>query len=51
MNLLYVSDFRRKFGNQSLIQEKKVAMSFASDWGSVAFSPVLSANVRTRLLR
>ena len=33
MNLLYVSDFRVKFGNQSLIQEKKVVMSSASDWG------------------
>ena len=37
--------------NQSLIQEKKVAMSSASDWGLVALPPVLSANVRTKLLR
>ena len=51
MNLLYVSDFRRKFGNQSLIQEKKVAMSSASNWGSIALPPFLTANVRTRLLR
>ena len=51
MNLLYVSDFRRKYGNQNLIQEKKVAMSSASDWGLFALSPVLSANARTKLFR
>ena len=51
MNLLYVSNFRRKYGNQSLIQEMKVAMSSAFDWGLFALSPVLSANVQTKLFR
>ena len=42
MNLLYVSDFRRKHGNQSIIWEIKVAMKLRLRLGFSCFTTRLA---------